>query len=351
MRMAIGDFQQPRARAVAMRVTLALLMVVQPLRAQDQSEADLDASIARGLAFLARLQKEDGTFEGGGPRLAMTALALMAFLSAGHAPDSGKHGLTVRRCIDALIRAAPEDGYFGRIDGSRMYGQGIITLALAEVYGVETNTESREKIEKVFASAVRVILKAQEVKKGPPHAGGWRYEPSSGDSDLSLSGWNALALRAAQNVGMTVAKEPVERAVSYVLQCFRKDKSGFSYQPGHDPTVAMTGVGVLSLYLLDAAGQPELQAAAKYLVEHPIQNDTRFFYYSLYYTAQAAFQCGEPTWPAVWKVTRERLVGIQMEDGGWPQSRTGEEPGRIYATSMAILALTVTYRLLPIYQR
>jgi hypothetical protein len=40
-----------------------------------------------------------------------------------------------------------------------------------------------------------------------------------------------------------------------------------------------------------------------------------------------------------------------MDDGGWPQSRNGEEPGRNYATSMALLTLAVPQNLLPIYQR
>jgi hypothetical protein len=53
----------------------------------------------------------------------------------------------------------------------------------------------------------------------------------------------------------------------------------------------------------------------------------------------------------VWKTTQDQLLAVQMEDGGWPQSRQGEEPGRAYATSMAVLTLAVPYRLLPIYQR
>ena len=39
------------------------------------------------------------------------------------------------------------------------------------------------------------------------------------------------------------------------------------------------------------------------------------------------------------------------DDGGWPASPNGQEPGRVYATSMALLTLTVPYRLLPAYQK
>ena len=99
-----------------------------------------------------------------------------------------------------------------------------------------------------------------------------------------------------------------------------------------------------------AADRPEVDAV-KFLIEHPVKDDTPMPYYSMYYATQAAFQAGDPAWPPVWKVTLDRLLGSQMKDGGWPQSRNGEEPGRVYATSMAVLTMSVPQRLLPIYQR
>jgi len=113
----------------------------------------------------------------------------------------------------------------------------------------------------------------------------------------------------------------------------------------------MTGVGVLNLYLLDAADRPEAMIAAKTLTEKLVTDQTRFQYYALYYTTQAAYQAGESVWPTVWKVNQDQLLDQQQPDGGWPQSRSGEEPGRVYATAMSVLTLTVPYRLLPIYQR
>jgi len=310
-----------------------------------------DAAIARGLSFLARQQNSDGSFDGGGPRVATTGLCLLAFLSAGHTPDIGRYGLNVRNAVDFLLNQNPENGYFGKIDGSRMYGQGIVTLALAEAYGVESEAR-RKKIQPVLNAAVQLILTAQAVEKPEPFAGGWRYEPQAVDSDLSLSGWNAMALRASQNVGMNVPKQPVDRAVEFVGRCFVADKGGFAYQPGGEPSAGMTGVGVLNLYVLDAAADRlEIQPAAQFLVDHPVTADTKYFYYHLYYTTQAAYQLGASTWPAVWKVTQGHLLASQMQDGGWPQSKTDEEPGRLYATSISVLTLTVPYRLLPIYQR
>ncbi len=333
-------------------IVLLILSLSGMARAADETlNAELDAAVERGLAFLARHQQRDGSFEGEGPKVAMTGLSLMAFLSAGHAPDVGRYGMVVRNAVDYLLAQAPEDGYFGRIDNSRMYGQGIVTLALAEAYGVEFDAARRARMLPVIERAIRVILDAQNVPKGPAHAGGWRYEPRSNDSDLSLSGWNALALRAGQDIGMDVPAEPIERAVAYVLKCYRRQEGGFAYQPGRNRSLGMTGVGVLNLRLLSDRDYEEVERARAYLASAQVERTTRYPVYTTYYATQAAFQLGGETWAQAWEATRERLLATQLEDGGWPVSWTPEEPGRLYSTAMSVLTLTVPYRLLPIYQR
>jgi hypothetical protein len=332
--------------------TVLYVAISSPARAQEGASPRVDEAVERGLAFLARQQNADGSLDGGGPRVAMTGLSVMAFLASGHTPDVGRYGLVVRRAVDALVTAAPNDGYFGRVDGSRMYGQGIATLALAEALGVETSDGNRQRIRAVLRKSVGVILDAQAVGKDAASAGGWRYEPTSVDSDLSLTGWNALALRAAENVGIDVPRERVERAVGYVLKCYRSEQRGFAYQPGQDASAAMTGMGVLSLYLLGASERAELGSAAATLVAQPVDDRTKYPYYAMYYGTQAAFSAGEPVWSAVWRVNSERLLAAQSPvDGGWPASHSTEEPGRVYGTAMAVLTLAAPYRLVPVYQR
>lgn len=308
-------------------------------------------TISAGMNYLASQQNVDGSFDGGGPKVAMTALSLMSFLAAGHVQDSGKYGLVVHHAIDYLLAHVPDDGYAGRVDGSRMYGQGIIALALTEAYGVEEDAARRKQIMTVLQRMLKVIEKAQDVNKPKNYAGGWRYEPQSGDSDLSLSGWNALTLRAMRGIGLDVPKARVDRAVGFVVMCFRPEQKGFSYQPGGEPSLAMTGVGLLNMYLLASAERPELPIAGAYLTSHPINQDTPYPYYAAYYATQAAYQAGGVTWQSVWSAAHQHLSALQQKDGGWPQSKNGEEPGRIYATAMSLLTLSVPYRILPIYQR
>ncbi len=316
-----------------------------------ESTTRLETATEAGLNFLARNQEPDGSFSGGGPKIAMTGLSLLAFLACGQTPGDGRFGLSVRAAEDYLVKAVPADGYLGKLDGSRMYGQGIAVLALAEVSGVERDPQRSLALRQALERGLKVILAAQNVGKSDAFIGGWRYEPSSLDADLSLSGWNALALRACQNVGLGVPKEALQKAVQFVLKCYHREDGGFGYQPGAASSAAMTGVAVLNLYLLEATDRAELEAAGKFLRANRVNDDTRFTLYATYYATQAAYQAGGPTWEALWAAYSQALLARQMPDGGWPVSKTGEEPGRIYSSSLAILTLAVPYRLLPIYQR
>ena len=112
------------------------------LRAQPARDA-VDASVANGVSFLLTQQNADGSFVDKRGRdqhhTVMTALALMAMASVGNLPsDPTVEGDAMRKAIDFLVREDRQDGegYFGRKDGSRMYGHGIITLALSEMLGM-----------------------------------------------------------------------------------------------------------------------------------------------------------------------------------------------------------------------
>jgi hypothetical protein len=326
----------------------------------DAAEASIEASqvianqgdkaVGRGLAWLASQQKKDGSFTDQGPRIAITSLGLLSFLSAGETPGAGKYGSVVRSSIDYLVQQAPPDGYFGKLDGSRMYGHAIATLALAEAWGVEQTDSRRARIRDVLKNAGKVIVEAQRVNKPAEFDGGWRYEPQAADSDLSLSGWNLLALQACQQDGLEIPGDSVSQAMAFIVKCHRKE-GGFGYQPGGEITAGSTGVAVLCLYLWNTGGSEVRADGLKYLKEHPVDDQTRFPYYAMYYIVHAAVQSEDDTIRSSSNQALERLIKMQLPDGSWPQSKSGEEPGVFYATPMAILTLEAPYRLLPVYQQ
>jgi len=297
-------------------------------------------------------------------------------------PDMGRYGVAVRGAIDFLVSKVPDDGYVGSIDGSRMYGQAIVTLTLSEAYGVETAADKRRLERAALRKLVAVILKAQDVSKPEPYGGGWRYEPTAVDSDISLSGWNALALRAAQEAGFDVPDSSLKRAAAFVARCYDPASNTFAYQPGGDHRLGATATGVLCLYLLDASKEDQAKAekAARFLAEHPIDEQNAYPFYCVYYVTHAAFQAGDDTrapagdvghppnvthpdvpaagtiWQTVSKATLSRLIEKQSPDGSWLSLSEGNaanasEPGKVYRTAMAVLTLSVPQRLLPIFQR
>src|SRR5256885_3445507 len=91
-----------------------------PTTADESLPPNLESSVTRGLAWLARKQKNDGSFEATDYKVAMTGLSLLSFLASGNAPDAGRYGLPVRNAIDSLLSRSKDDGTFGPIHDKYM---------------------------------------------------------------------------------------------------------------------------------------------------------------------------------------------------------------------------------------
>ncbi|MGL4555363.1 MAG: hypothetical protein ACRC33_29700, partial [Gemmataceae bacterium] len=74
------------------------------------------------------------------------------------------------------------------------------------------------------------------------------------------------------------------------------------------------------------------------------------FSYNIYYGSQATFQVGGNYWTAYRAQLHRTLLANQGDTGSWLNAQDSTY-GPNYCTSMAVLALTVEYRYLPIYQR
>ncbi len=318
------------------------------------SSAEVDRAVARALRYLASQQLPSGAWriERVGESTAATSLALMAFLAAGHVPGEGPYGEVLERGLRWVLEHQEANGMIvHRRSHGPMYSHGISTLMLAEMTGMvqePLQSQCREALER----AVRLILQAQAIPKPTNHRGGWRYQPTSRDSDLSVTGWQLLALRAAKDIGCDVPADAIDLAIAYVKRCSTRGNRGFSYQPGGSTTPTRSGTGILSLEVCGAHRCPEVLGAANYLMERPLRPNDHYFFYGVYYCTIGMFKVGGEYWAATWKHIRDILLSSQRPDGSW-QAMTGSERshGTIYATSMAVLALTVEYRFLPIYQR
>ncbi|MDB5349688.1 MAG: hypothetical protein JWN86_935 [Planctomycetota bacterium] len=339
-------------------VLIAPVAVAQDVPAEaPASDPKADAAMHRALEWLKANQKASGGWESGnhGEMTSVTSLAVMAFLSAGHVPNEpGPYREAIERGVRYVLRNQKPNGFLvSNPSHGPMYCHGISTLMLAEVVGMAPSSSLADEIRPALVRAVELILKAQARKKPKDQEGGWRYQPDSIDSDLSVTGWQVMALRAAKSAGCAVSAEPIEKAIAYIKRCAHKDGGGFAYQAGGGPVNnPRTGTGTLALEICGEHLSPEAVAGAEYLLKHAPQWSSDYFFYEVYYAPQAMFQVGDKYFRGYYPKLVKVLLDHQDKNGSWlaggGNDRTG---GRVYCTSMAVLALAVEYRYLPIYQR
>lgn len=337
-----------------MAASLAVLLAGRPVAcADDEGGAvprEVEAAVDHGLAWLARTQQSDGTWGGigtGGATAAATGLAVMAFMGRGHVPGQGPYGENINRGIDAIIsiQESRRDGVIAeRTQGQVMYDHGICTVALCEAYGM-LDDNRQAKARTAIGKAIRVILNAQNIKKNFNDQGGWRYTPDMQSSDTSVTGWQLMALRGAKNVGAFLPQQAIDDGIAYIKRRAAFG-GGFCYEGNNGPNAALTGTGILALSLMGQPDAPEVKAGGDFLLRTPVGNGGHY-YYAVYYCSQAAWQLGGQYWSTLSREIFSDLLARQRGDGSW----SGAEGGDTVCTGMAILALTVPYRYLPIYQR
>jgi len=342
------------------RFILALsgFLFFQSLVSHAESDS-IDKATTNGVAYLITKQDKRGAIrETDAHETAITALSGLAIAAIGNLPsDHTPGGEAVQKALTFLLGGDRQDreGYFGAKDGSRMYGHGITTLFLAEMLGMGRDAEQDATLRQSCQRAIDLILRAQQVQKRPGTEGGWRYTPQATDSDLSVTIWQLMALRAAKNAGLTVPKDAIDTAVGYIKRSFKDTGRlnapvGFSYEINQAPVWSTAAEGLLALQVCGEYDSKEVISTSDWLLQNPPKTTTSWFYYGTYYYAQGMYQRGGEHSETAAKRASEVLLPLQEDDGSW-KSAGGNEGNRVYRTAMAILSLSVKYHYLPIYQR
>jgi len=346
--VAAGLWAAPADRAIADKASPALL----------KYQEKVDQSVDRALAWLARNQLPDGSWSrdtNSRNATGITSLCLMAFLAKGHTPGVGPYGEIINKGVDFIVKCQQPNGMLvrGESGNGPMYSHCISTLMLSEVSGM-VDPERQKKIDRAMSKAMKVILGAQQVRKDDRNAGGWRYQHDSSDSDISCTGWAIMALRSARNNGAAVPKEAIDRGIAYVMKCHQRNDGGFAYQPGGGSGWGRTGTALLCLELCGRHRDRNALMAGEWVLKNLPSNYGRgeHFSYAMYYCSQGMFQLGDDYWDRWASQMYDVMLKAQRKDGNWQSS--GEnvgEGGDSYSTAMAVLAMSVGYRQLPIYQR
>lgn len=339
----------------------------------------VESSVDRGLQWLSEQQTDDGRFPSDEiAQPAVTAMGVMAFLSRGHLPDQGPYGEQISRAIDFVLSTQRRRGYFSlrpvlppaqHLTPAQtvVYNHSIAGLMLGEVYGM-CSGERSQRIEQAIHRALIYHRQVQSrTKSAPSDIGGWRYgypDSPAASSDMSVTGWALMFLRSARNAEFNVPKQYFDEGLDFVELCFETDsgnhdKGVFRYRPPDSQdnpqiTLANTASATLTLILGGRQDHVGVGAAVRWFRarSYPRPWENNYYYLASYYSSQAMAQVGGEAWEQIFPQIAAGLIEGQTETGSWPTGGANEKKfGPTYSTSLAILALTPAYGLLPIYQR
>jgi hypothetical protein len=325
------------------------------------------SAIEKGLEYLARTQRADGSWLNSGsygsyPGV-MTSLAGMALMANGSTPETGKYAKNVRKAMMYIIASgeATTDGMLAGAgsEGRSMYGHGFAMLFLSQCYGMDMDKETGDRIRKVLDRAVLLTAQSQS-DLGPQlkHAGGWIYTPDQHSDEGSVTVTQLQALRGCRNVGIKVPKSTIERAVAYLKACQQPDGGiCYSYASQGSSTPAISAAGIACFYAAgvydrqSGGGGDEAKMVDK-LVQYCLRNNDMnhnngHFFYTHMYMAEGLYQRGGKDWVAYYPKIRDHLIKEQSLDGSW----MGDGVGTTYGTAIGLIILQQPFGYLPITQR
>jgi len=340
----------PVRRSLAVRDPRLRVMVVK----KEGGTTLTEAAVARGLRWLSQQQKGDGRWSerGAGWENAETSLALLPFLGAGQTHFTGMYKDHVAKGLRWLLRRQRENGDLRGSEAQHpgMYAHGIASIVLCDAFAMTGDESLRVPAQK----SLDFIVAAQS------REGGWRYFPKQ-DNDLSVVGWQLMALQSGRMSGLTVPESTLELASQYLDRVGHDGGSVYSYQHSGGegrPTPAMTAEGLLCrMYLGWRKDEAGLAKGVNVLHSShlPTKQERNIYYW--YYGTQVFHHFGGQPWEDWNRRMRDLLVESQVSAGphagSWDPAgdRWGSAGGRIFITSLSTCSLEVYYRHAPIYRQ
>ena len=314
-----------------------------------------ELAVSRALDWFSRNQERDGRWSikrhGGqqGHDVAATSFALLCYFGWGAKHnDGGPYRETVDKALRWLVEQMKEDGDLTAGQHNGMYDHGVASLALAEAYGLSKDPAMREPLER----AVAFVVKAQNQSHGA-----WDYRPGGKRIDTSVSGWQLMALKSARIAGIEISERPFDLSGVWLDRVAAGPQKGiYGYDRAGHKTAAMVAEGMFSQQLLDKfpAEHPRMKESADYLRgKLPRSKDRNNDFYYWYYGTLASYMNKGELWkewnPVMRDMLLERQVKNGRDEGSWEYKGGNHsgQMGRVVATAMATLSLEVYYRYLP----
>jgi hypothetical protein len=328
----------------------------------DESERAVEAS----LKWMASVQEFDGRWSaskwGGGsvekdphgqPRYdggkfadsGITGLVVLSFLGAGYTHERGPYTTEVRKALDWLIAQQQPNGYLG--GNSTKYDQNychaIATFALAEAYAMQKDAHEFSELKNAVRKGVKLICAMQN------EDGGWRYGKTT-DSDMSMFGWQLMALKSAVNAGLPVPEETRRGMVKFLDARGRGANGGLAgYKKDDPPTPAMTAEALFCRQMFTVRNNDATSQEAVAYLRKNLPRITVYDEYYWYYGTLAMHHLENDAWLEWNRSLRDMLVSMQRKDGpmggSWdPRGKWAGIGGRLYSTALSTMCLEVYYR-------
>ena len=311
---------------------------------------ECEAAVVKALDWLQATQNANGSWTTDHP-VAMTGLALLAYLGHCETPQSPKYGETVLKGITYLVDVGMKNnGRLSNKDATSIqwvYDHGIAAYALAESYTFCSQLKINiPNLDKVTKDSVDMIM------EGQTDEGGWVYKfAPSGGGDNSVGYWQIQAMKAAKHTGLWVSSKfskPSRNALEWLEKVQGADGT-IGYRNDSSKSPGLTGGGVLAFQMWDKGSSKEAKKGVKWIAnnsdfEWPAAN----LYYH-YYNAQAMINAGGKDWEEYNLRFRDALLKGQKPDGSWDKGGGGNH-GCVnvhMSTCLATMMLEVYYRFLP----
>lgn len=334
----------------------------------------IKSAVDGGLEWLAEQQIKEGPDAGSWPApshtVKATSIAGLAFLAHGHLPGDEQYGDVLKRAMDYVSDQMNPEGYVGG-DADSMYVHAYSSLFVLSYLGMSEEHERDEKLAKWGRRSVELILEAQQVRKRPFEQGGWRYSPYADVSDILMTSWQLVVLKAANQCGYHVPSTAFDEALRYVDTGFWEKEiereegenywvHGFVYRPGVSTRAELgsTGAAIWVKSLLEKQKDERVGKAQSYLSGQSVswggEKYKGDYFVSLFYIVQGMFHGGGKDWHEFYADVQETLLEHQSGDGHWgfppDDKKRSREAGPAWSTGMALLMLSLEEQYLPMFQ-
>ncbi len=331
---------------------------------------DCERAVVKALDWLKTKQNADGSW-GTTYKSAMTGLALLAYYGHCETPDSTFYGQNVSSGITFLTDLGMKQKGFLSLNLGKnvhcVYEHGIACYAMGETYSFsKLGNKTLPNLREVFEDGVKIIVQGQQDN------GNWSYDEGksasyvkSGREDISVTGWQFQALKAARHTNLKIEglQSAWKKAGDYLESRSQAD-GGFGHAgakfPGAYSTVTMTGIGVLGLQTI-GGNAGKINKGIDYLEDQmtkdPLDWKKNANLYCWYYDTQAFFQKGGKPWEKWNGQCRDILLKNQKPEGNY-NPETGSQgiatsagaggDGEIYRTCLCTLMMEVYYRYLKV---